>query len=47
MARQRSAEELRVLREEFMVKANATFDSRRAGIRPGREDWQASLLAGW
>ena len=26
MARQRSAEELRGLREEFLVKANATFD---------------------
>jgi len=26
MARERSAEELRVLREEFLVRANATFD---------------------
>ncbi len=26
MARQRSAEELRGLREEFLVRANATFD---------------------
>jgi len=38
MTRQRSAEELRVLREEFLVRAKATFDSRRAGIWPGREE---------
>jgi len=44
MARQRSAEELRVLREEFLVRANATFDHQQAGLPVFDQDGKNGLV---